>query len=106
MSERVKNALNFRKPSRIIIVAAVALVAVLRVGFALYRHITFAESPTVRAGTYILENMTERQKFERLASFTLHIDGTADFAFQYTLHKYDKAFLVLLSLLRQQSFRR
>jgi len=37
MKERVKNVLNFRKPSRVIIVAAVTLVAVLSVGFAVNR---------------------------------------------------------------------
>jgi|GEM_PF-847164 len=34
VKERIKNVLNFRKPSRVIIVAAVALVAVLSIGFA------------------------------------------------------------------------
>ena len=37
IKERVKNVLNFKKPSRVIIVAAVALVAVLSVGFAVNR---------------------------------------------------------------------
>lgn len=37
IKERIKNVLNFRKPSRVIIVAAVALVAVLSVGFAVNR---------------------------------------------------------------------
>ena len=34
VKERIKNVLNFKKPSRVIIVAAVALVVVLSVGFA------------------------------------------------------------------------
>ncbi len=37
IKERVKNVLNFKKPSRVIIVAAVALAAVLSVGFAVNR---------------------------------------------------------------------
>lgn len=37
MKEKIKNALNFRKPSRLIIVAIVALVAMLSVGFVIYR---------------------------------------------------------------------
>jgi beta-lactamase regulating signal transducer with metallopeptidase domain len=37
VKERVKRVLNFKKPSRVIIVAAVALVAVLSVGFAVNR---------------------------------------------------------------------
>lgn len=37
MKERVKRVLNFKKPSRVIIVAAIALVAVLSVGFACSR---------------------------------------------------------------------
>ncbi|MDR2650657.1 MAG: hypothetical protein LBB94_13220 [Clostridiales bacterium] len=37
MKERVKNVLNFKKPSRVIIIAAVTLVAVLSVGFAANR---------------------------------------------------------------------
>lgn len=37
MKERIKNVLNFKKPSRVIIVAAVALVAILSVGFAINR---------------------------------------------------------------------
>lgn len=37
---RIKNVLNFKKPSRVIIVAAVALVAVLSVGFAVNRTTT------------------------------------------------------------------
>jgi beta-lactamase regulating signal transducer with metallopeptidase domain len=37
LKERVKNVLNFKKRSRIIIIAAVALVAVLSVGFAVNR---------------------------------------------------------------------
>lgn len=39
MKERIKNVLNFRKPSRVIIVAAVALAAVLSIGFAVNRAI-------------------------------------------------------------------
>jgi hypothetical protein len=37
MKERVKRVLNFKKPSRVITVAAIALVAVLSVGFAVNR---------------------------------------------------------------------
>lgn len=37
MKERIKNVLNFKKPSRVIITVAVALVAVLSVGFAMDR---------------------------------------------------------------------
>jgi beta-lactamase regulating signal transducer with metallopeptidase domain len=37
VKERIKNVLNFKKPSRVIIVVSVALVAVLSVGFAVNR---------------------------------------------------------------------
>jgi beta-lactamase regulating signal transducer with metallopeptidase domain len=37
MKERIKNVLNFKKPSRVIMVAAVALVAIFSVGFAINR---------------------------------------------------------------------
>ncbi|GHU49082.1 hypothetical protein FACS1894127_1340 [Clostridia bacterium] len=37
VKERVKNVLNFKKPARVVIVAAVVLVAVLSVGFAVNR---------------------------------------------------------------------
>ncbi len=39
MKERIKNVLNFKKPSRVIITAAVVLVAVLSVGFAMDRTV-------------------------------------------------------------------
>ena len=40
---RIKNVLNFRKPSRIIIISAIALAAVLSVGFALNRGTEVAQ---------------------------------------------------------------
>lgn len=47
MKERIKNVLNFKKHSRVIIVAAVALVAVLSAGFAVSRSISPKEPPTI-----------------------------------------------------------
>lgn len=38
MKERIKNVLNFKKPSRVIITLAIALVVVLTVGFAMNRN--------------------------------------------------------------------
>ncbi|MDR0273062.1 MAG: M56 family metallopeptidase, partial [Clostridiales bacterium] len=47
VKERLKNVLNFKKPSRIIVFAAVALVAVLSVGFAMNRQSNgiFSDTP-------------------------------------------------------------
>lgn len=78
VKERIKNVLNFKKPSRVIITLAVALVAVLSVGFALNRA-TPPDPQNFSLGTYTLENMTEKQRMERMTSFTLHDDGTATF---------------------------
>lgn len=44
VKERIKNILNFKKPSRVIIIAAVALAAVLSVGFAVDRTIAYDKS--------------------------------------------------------------
>lgn len=78
MKKRIKNVLNFKKRSRGIMVAAVALAAMLIVGFSVNR--TVKDSPEASAlvpasGTYYLENPTEKQRFERLASVTLYDDG-------------------------------
>lgn len=80
MKERIKNVLNFKKHSRVIIIAAVALAAVLSVGLTLNR--AAKDGPVLSdlgltSGTYYLENPTERQKLERLASVTLYEDGRA-----------------------------
>ena len=47
MKERVKNVLNFKKPSRVVIIAAVALAAVLSVGFAVSRAGVPSEPPRI-----------------------------------------------------------
>ncbi len=46
MKERIKNVLNFKKPSRVIIIAAVVLVAVLTVGLAMSKS---ADDASVKA---------------------------------------------------------
>jgi beta-lactamase regulating signal transducer with metallopeptidase domain len=74
VKERIKNVLNFKKPSRVIIVAAVTLVVVLSICFAVDR---VKSELSEFSGTYYLENPTEKQKFERLLSVTLYDDGTA-----------------------------
>ena len=44
VKERIKNVLNFKKPSRVVIVAAVVLLAVLSVGFAMNRTTAKSEN--------------------------------------------------------------
>jgi beta-lactamase regulating signal transducer with metallopeptidase domain len=56
MKERVKNVLNFRKPSRIIVVAAIALAAALTIGFAV--------NGTARAKPVVIEDSSGAQIFE------------------------------------------
>ncbi len=78
MKERIKNVLNYKKRSRIIIVTAVALVAVLIVGLAVNREVKddhISSATVLTRGTYYLENPTDKQKMERLASVTLYADG-------------------------------
>lgn len=98
IKERIKNVLNFRKPSRMIFAASIVLVAVLSVGFAVNRvsdavrmngweqdsfpdetiEATIPRKAPIK--TYALENPDERQKMERLASVQLYSDGTARLA--------------------------
>jgi hypothetical protein len=75
--EWIKNVQHFKKPSRVIIYAAMALIVVLIIGFAMS---SFKSGPNELSGTYYLENPTEKQKFERLLSVTLCDDGTATLA--------------------------
>jgi beta-lactamase regulating signal transducer with metallopeptidase domain len=57
VKERIKNVLNFKKPSRVIFVAAIVLVAVLSVGFAVNKINAPAEPPniTVQSGDKSIE---------------------------------------------------
>ncbi len=85
MKERIKNVLNFKKPSRVIITLAIALVAMLSVGFALNRtedaDFKSALDPSQESPrTYYLENPTEKDMIERLRSVTLYSDGRAELA--------------------------
>lgn len=72
--EWIKNVQNLKKPSWVIIFAAVALMVVLIIGFAMD---SFNSGLNELSGTYYLENPTEKQKLERLFSVTLYDDGTA-----------------------------
>jgi hypothetical protein len=91
IKERIKNVLNFKKTSRVIIIAAVALVAVLSIGFALNKtnnasYMNYSEK------TYYLENVTESDKPLSIFYVTLYNNGTAEFptpkVSSYTLPKY------------------
>ena len=89
MKERVKNILNFRKPSRVTIIVAVLLVGVLTAGLLLNKAngpkqqgSEVANSADALAGIRIfsLENPTEKEKLERLMSVSIYDDGTAELA--------------------------
>ncbi len=78
MKRRIKNVLNFKRPSRGIIVTAVSVTVVLSLGCVMNRTTPIVAPPkSVAAQTYQLENMTEKQRFENMSSFTLREDGTA-----------------------------
>ena len=78
MKERIKNVLNFRKPSRIAIIMAVALVAALSIGLAANRVFNTGVQTSVRVNKhYVLENATDRDKLESMMSVTLCEDGSA-----------------------------
>ena len=84
IKERIKNVLNFKKPSRVVTTVSVALVLVLSIGFAVNRAsvntLPSADDVLSVARTYSLENPTDKQKLERLASITLYKNGTAELA--------------------------
>lgn len=95
IKERIKNVLDFKKPSRVVIILSVALAAALSIGFAAnwannaVNNAANRQSPD-RYGfpgektmpiegqvrIYFLENATDREIFERLSSITLYSDGT------------------------------
>ena len=70
LKERIKNVLSFRKPSRVIVTLAVALVAVLSVGFMMNRagngnsREYFAFDDMSRS--FYLENATKKEQMENL----------------------------------------
>jgi len=76
MKERIKNVLNFKRPSRVFIVVAILIAVVLSVGLISSRVATLNLFKDM-AGTYSLENPTEKQKMERLLSITLYKNGDA-----------------------------
>ncbi len=77
---RIKNILNYKKPSRVIITVAIALVAVLGMGFMADKPtVTYTPITSMKAQTYQLANMTDRQRMENMTSFYLNPDGTASF---------------------------
>lgn len=76
VKERVKNVLNFKEPSRVIIVAAVILVAVLSVGLAVNRIAIPNEPPTISVTSGDVEifwvvgkNQWNGAKIDRLDNF-------------------------------------
>ncbi|GHV17160.1 hypothetical protein FACS189425_02830 [Clostridia bacterium] len=75
VKERVKNVLNFKKRSRVIIVAAIALVAIISVGFAVNRAAKIRTIETTRV--FELEAATERDLFEKLITVSLNPNGAA-----------------------------
>ncbi|MCL1793961.1 MAG: M56 family metallopeptidase [Oscillospiraceae bacterium] len=77
IKERVKNVLKFKKTSRVIMITAVALVAVLSAGFAVNRASAPNEPPeiTVKAGDYAIDwtvglNKWNGDIYDRLDNFT------------------------------------
>lgn len=83
LKERIKNVLNFKKPSRLIVIVSVAAAAILSIGFAVNQAMQHSENPVnssgsvVTARTYYLENLTEIQQIEKLSSITLYDNGKA-----------------------------
>lgn len=76
IKERIKNILNFKKPSRVTIIVAVALVSVLSVGFAVNKINVPAEPPdiTVQSGDKSIEWVVGKNNwngsiFDRLDNF-------------------------------------
>ncbi len=78
MKERVKNVLKFKRRPRGVLIASAALAAALAVGLAVNRgakSVSALPGDAPPSGTYALENPTEKQKLEKLASVTLYDDG-------------------------------
>lgn len=82
MKARIKNVLKFKKSSRMLIMAAVAVALVFSIGLLADRtkkENTGFYPPDESPRTYYLENPTERQKFERLRFVRLYSDGRVEF---------------------------
>lgn len=86
IKERIKDIL--KKPTKVILISSIALVAAIVIFLAVMRSgnaegnspskITFPGDSKVL--TYVLENMTENDKFLHLSKVTLYDDGTAQLA--------------------------
>ncbi|MDR1131025.1 MAG: DUF4825 domain-containing protein, partial [Oscillospiraceae bacterium] len=63
IKERIKNVLNFRKPSRVVIIAAVTLVAVLSVGFLVNRAADGSVSDEISPMSMSMENVVNEPHF-------------------------------------------
>lgn len=97
IKERIKNVLNFKKPTRMIVFVSTAAVIILSIGFVVNQTMersgteagaeTAAGNPAGMPGegfrlmetarTYYLEQLTERQKFQHLSSVILYDSGKA-----------------------------
>jgi beta-lactamase regulating signal transducer with metallopeptidase domain len=82
---RIKNVLNFKKRSRIFIIAAVALAAAISAGLSVNR--IARPKPVENDLTdikilkrYVLENPTKKDRLERTMSVILYEDGSANLA--------------------------
>lgn len=70
--------LNSRKRSKVIIIAAIAVLSVLVIGLAASRVFNTGVQTSMRVNRhYVLENATDREKFELMMSVTLYEDGSA-----------------------------
>ncbi len=96
MKERIKNVLNLKKPSRIIIITSVLLVLVLSVGFMLSRAnesdtsdiilhekesanstIVNTDKDSLKIGTYYLKSSDDTEKLVHLSFVTLNSNNSA-----------------------------
>jgi murein DD-endopeptidase MepM/ murein hydrolase activator NlpD len=76
VKQRIKNVLNFRKPPRVIIIAAVALVAVLSIGFAVSK----ADDITEYANTDSLETEnTDTTEYTNTDSLETENNGATEY---------------------------
>lgn len=76
MKERIKKVLNFKRPLGVVFFVAILIVVVLSVGV-ISSQVATLNLFRDMAGTYSLENPSEKQKFERLLSITLYENGDA-----------------------------
>lgn len=85
MKERIKNVLNFKKPSRIIIITAVVLTAVLAVGLAMIK----ADSDILNIPTISAVNEEDGQKIELIrfgaTSNETKVDSIAPWLYKYAI---------------------